>query len=1063
MFLKSIWWTSGDNLVYFDTEKYVDFPFISNHYYEREIVKQFQGLNNVNPLVQLYDLYNYYYDVAYLSVFTVADHLAIPKQHATHLLMELASLGYVYVDLELDQVKFNEKFLNLVDAYKGNNDFDVILFATANNTSTGGYINLNEGKTSLLDIERINLSTKKKVYVFPRDTVIVEKNLDFIFDGELNVGNYEFHGNDYAFNYENFKVVMNGNQQMQYYVPSWQRDKNGKLYFAKVINPIDSLSGELYIDEPTNKSGKLPYTDYPKFNNTRDAYVFYDLPQIKNGVYSRDKLYMKLAPFELDSLTTVSSRDVKFHGVIHSGGIFPEIEHFVKVQRDYSLGFVYETEAEGIKLYDKGIYTQELTLDLKGLNGRGYINYLSSEIESDKIEFYADSLKSKAESFSVNHTVNDSLNTPLGLGNHVSVFWKPAIDSMTISMTKDPFIFYDGNVSLDGDLAFLNNDLTGHGNIRFETAELNSEYYNFYADSINSELLDFKLKENLESPAEVEINKTAGVVDMKKREGRFLLHEEDAFITFVKSKYIAYIDSVVWKMDDKTIELTSTDEEKTPWFVSIDPLQDSLRFQAAEANYNLVTDKLDIAKLLGIEVADAMIFPENNQLEILDNGWMQGFENATVKIGIGTNEHTLENANIEIHSSKNFTGSAEYYYTDIDSIKHPIELTSLYVDTLTHKSIGKGEILAGEEGEEFMLNPYFSFNGNVEVTGASKFLRFQGYSGIQNYCDDIDAGEIPIEGNVDPNNVTVDISNFDNLPEFSFIYNGIYSADSTYSAAFLSTNRDLIDFDFISAKGRITYDEPEACYAIGGDTINGIKQDEVRFYNDECRLGAKGEMKFYNPDKVVELKSYGNIDYDMNAEIIQTQMVLGMNFEFNKLIMDQIRQELETAGSKGVLEEESKIQKLGFSRLLNKPYGGAATSSLGGFGKDLPKELQFSILLSDIELFWKADDNLFLSGNDVGIHDFNGHLINKIFNGKVEIKKRKGGDEITIYFVTQNGKYFYFRYKENVLNFHTNQREIMAEFDKIEDEDRSKEINGIKYRFKKASKLNVRSFQNKYL
>ncbi len=1059
MFLKSISWTSGDNTVYFDTEAHVNIPFISNHYYEREIFKQFQGLNNVNPLVQLYDVYMYSDGYDGLSVEFISDQMGVPRQHTIHLLMELAAMGYVYVDLDLNTVSFSEKFLNLVEAYKGNKDFDVIIFNTVRDKSTKGTISLDDGKASLLEIDRITLSTKNKVYVFPSDTVVVNKNLNLKFNGEVNVGNYEFFGSDYSFDYDEFKVVMNGNQQMQYYVPSWRRNEYGKLYPVKVINPIDSLRGELFIDFPTNKSGRLQYTDYPKFNNTRDAYVFYDLPQIKNGVYTKDQLYVKLAPFELDSLTTISSRNVKFYGSIHSGGIFPDIDYFVKVQKDFSLGFLYDTEIEGLDLFNKGTYRDELTLNLEGLNGRGRISYLSSEIESDNIEFYTDSLKSIAHSFKVDYTVNDTLNTPLGLADNVSVFWKPEADSMTISMLEKPFIFYDGNVSLEGNLAFLGKELTGEGDILFETAEIKSGYYNFYGDSINSNMLDFKLRETLDSPSEVEINNSAGVVDMIKREGRFMLHDDSAYVSFITNKYIAYIDSVVWKMDDKTIELTSTDENKTPWFVTVDPTQDSLRFQAAQASYDLVTDKLDISKLLGIEVADAFVYPENNQLEILDNGWMQGFENAKIKIGIGANEHTLENANIVVHSSKNYSGDAEYYYTDTDSIKHPITLTSLYVDTLSGKSIGRGDILADEE---FMLNPYFSFNGTVEVSGASKYLRFQGYSGIQNYCDDIDAGEIPIEGNVDPNNVKVEITNFDELPEYSFIYNGIYSADSTYSAAFLSTNRDLIDYDFISAKGSITYDEPEACYAIGGDTINGIMQDEVRFYNDECRLGAKGELKLYNPDKVFEIKSYGNIDFDMNAEIIQTQMVLGLNFEFNKIIMDEIRINLQEASSKGVFEEESKIQKLGFSRLMNKPYGGD-TDGLGIFGKDLPKELQFGILLSDIEFFWDADQNLFLSGNEVGVHNFNGNLVNKIFNGKVEIKKRKGGDDITIYIVSQNGKYFYFSFRDNVLNFYTNNRDIMDKFDAIEDEDREKEVNGIKYRFKKASKLKVRSFQNKYI
>jgi len=1057
MFLKSISWKKGDKKVFIETEKYMDVPFVSNNYYERDVFKQFQGLNNVNPLVQLYDVYMYSDQYDYLTINYISQQIGVPKQYVTHMLMELASLGYIYVDLDLERVRFNEKFLNIVEVYKGSKDYDVILFHSPDATSINGSINLDNGKVSLLNVDRINLSTRKKVYVFPSDTVVVSKGLDLRFDGDINVGNYEFHGSDYDFYYDDFKVVMNGNQKMEYYVPNWKREINGKIRYVKVINPIDSLRGELYIDDPANKSGRIKYDDYPKFNNTRDAYVFYDLPEIKNGVYTREKLYVKLAPFELDSLTTVSSRDVKFYGTVHTGGVFSDFEYFVKVQKDFSLGFTYDTDVKGMKIFDKGTYRDELTLDMRGLNGRGRLSYLSSEMESEQIEFFSDSLKSLANTFNVDYRVRGNLNTPKGFVANSTVFWEPKLDSMSISMSEKPFVFYDSTVVLDGHLAFVKNDLVASGKVLFENAEISSNHYNLYGDSISSNLLDFKLRETLDAPSEVEINNSAGIVDMTKREGRFMLNEENAYINFTTSKYIAYIDRVLWKMDGNNIQLNSDEGDLSSWFVSVDPAQDSLRFQAAEATYDLTKDKLEISKVVGIAVADAFINPENDKLEILDNGWMQGFENAKIKIGIGANEHILENANIVVNSSHSLEGDAEYYYLDIDSIKHPIAMTTLYVDSLQGKVIGRGDILADEE---FMLNPYFSFNGIVEVSGKSNFLWFQGYSGIQNYCDGIDAGEIPIEGNVDPFNVKVDINNFDNLSKYSFIYNGIYATMSNYSAAFLSTDRELVNYDFISAKGSVTYNEPDACYAIGGEVVDGVKQDEVRFYNDECRLGASGELKFYNPDKVIEIKSYGNIDFDMNVEEIEAKMVLGINFDFNRLVMDAIRQTLQEAGSKDVLSGDSKIQNFAFSRLVDNA---SEVEKIGNFGEELPKSLQFGILFSELNLSWDSNEKLFLSGDEIGIHSFNGHLINKVFTGKVEIKKRRGGDEITVYFETEDGKYYYFSYRSDVMNFYTNNRKIMDKFDEIDDKDREKEINGIKYRFKKASRLNVRSFQNRYI
>ena len=1058
MYLKTIIWKSGNNVIVFDSEAYIDVPYVSNKYYEREIFKQFQGTNSINPLIKLRDIYDYFDGMNYYSIELIANQMRMPKEYATHLLMELAAMGYVYIEVDLDRVTFSEKFLNLVDAHRRRIDYDIITFNTPEGKPTRGSINLETGEILLLGISRINLSAQKRVYVFPTDSVIIQNNLDFKSNGDINVGNYEFHGSDYYFNYDDFKIVMNGNQQMEYYVPSWRRNRQGKYYFVKVKNPIDSLKGELFIDEPTNKSGRLRFDQYPTFNNTRESYVFYDLPEIKDSIYKRNEVYVKLDPFELDSLNAVSSRNVKFEGTIFTRGIFPDFQYHVNVQPDYSLGFLYDTEIDGFDLYDKGNYKDEITLNMQGLNGRGRISYLSSEFESMNVEFYPDSLQSIASIFTVSDVKEEEINTPSTSVDSVSIFWKPKADSMTISLLHKPFLMYDSTLTLDGKLIFAEKKLTGNGYVSFETAEINSNQYNFYSDYFEGDSLDFDLRENIDSPFEFGIQNAYGKVDMVNRKGEFLLQGEDASVHFIANQYVAYINSIKWNMDDKTIDLKSTNEEQIPWFVSVDTLQDSLRFQAKAASYSLITNELDVSEILGIEVADAMIYPDSLKFAILDNGWMEGLENAEVRIGVDKNEHILEKANIEILSSNQFRGDAEYYYTDIDSIKHPIILNELFVDTLTNTSIARGDILPDDE---FMLNPYFSFNGKVEVSGNSPYLRFKGYSGIQNYCDDIDAGEIPIENNVDPNNVMVEISNFDNLPQYSFVYNGIYSADSTYSAAFLSTDRSLIDYDFISAKGSITYDEPEACYVIGGDVIDGVTQDEVRFYNDECRLGAKGELKFYNPDKVIEIKAYGNIDYDMNAEIIQTQLVLGFNFEFNKLVMDEIRQDLEIAGSKDVFEKESKIQKMAFSRLLNKPYGETESAS-GFFGQELPKELQFNLLLSDMDFFWDADQNLFLSDENVRIHSFNGHLINKIFTGRVEIKKRKGGDEFTIYFVNQSGKYFYFRYRNNVMDFHTNQKQIMERFDAVEDEDRSAEVNGIKYRFKKASRLKVRSFQNKY-
>ena len=1065
MFLNSMTWKKGDKQIVFNTEDYISVPFVSDNYYDESIIDQFQGLNRVNPLVELYNLYMYNQEYDYLTINYIAEHMNMPKSHATHMLMELTSLGYLYTDIDLERVRFPDKFFNLVDAYKGSKDYDAIVFHAPKSTSIHGSINLENGEVSLLNIDRINLSTRKKVSVVPTDTVTINKALNMRFNGSISVGNYKFEGSDYNFNYDDFKIVMNGNQRMQYFVPSWETDSLANPEYVRVINPIDSLRGELYIDDPSNKSGSILYADFPKFNNTRDAYVFYDLPEIKQKYYNRSELYVKLAPFELDSLTTVSSRDVKFYGTIHTS-IFPDFNYFVKVQKDLSLGFSYNTGEDGFSVYNKGVFHDSIRLDTKGLNGEGRLSYLSAEIKTDKIEFYPDSLKSIATNFNIDYNVNDSLNTPKGYAENVSIFWMPSVDSMSIRLIEDStstskrrFVFYDSTIVLDGQLAFIKNNLTASGRILSKTAEISSNHYNLYGDSINSNLLDFKLREASDAPSEVVINNSAGVIDLSKREGRFTLNEDNAYVKFVQSKYIAYTNKAVWKIDDRKFELSSDENDLNSWFVSVDPAQDSLRFQAMKASYSLDEDKLEASEVYGITVADALITPKDNKLEILDNGWMQGFEDAEVKIGIGANEHKLDKANITIRSSHELEGNAIYNYYDVDSLAHPISISSIYVDSLKNKVVGHGDILPKEN---FMLNPHFKFNGDVIVSGESEFLKFKGYSSIKNRCNNVDIGEIPIYSYIDPNNVNIETNNFNNQSQYLTIYNGIYAKNKSYSAAFLSTNRYFINHDFISAKGSLLYDKENSCYKIGGKVVNGIKQDEIIFYNDKCKIEASGELKFYNPDKVIEIKSYGKADYNMRSNKINLDAVLGINFEFNKLVTDEIRHDLQATGSKGASSGETEIQKFGFSRLLNKSYEDYSRQ-YGDFSRKFPEELQFKILFSNLKLSWDPYEKLFLSDDKIEIHSFNGHIVDKAYTGKIEIKRRDDGDEITVYFVTLAGKYYYFNYKANVMNFYTNNLYIMKKFDKISDKRRKKEINGFEYRYKKASKMNVRLFQNKYI
>ena len=77
-----------------------------------------------------------------------------------------------------------------------------------------------------------------------------------------------------------------------------------------------------------------------------------------------------------------------------SGGIFPDFEEKLSIQKDYSLGFIRKTPENGFNIYDQlANYDNEIRLSNEGLKGSGSIEFYTSTAMSDDITFYQTQLE----------------------------------------------------------------------------------------------------------------------------------------------------------------------------------------------------------------------------------------------------------------------------------------------------------------------------------------------------------------------------------------------------------------------------------------------------------------------------------------------------------------------------------------------------------------------------------------------------------------------------------------------------------------------------------------------
>jgi hypothetical protein len=241
---------------------------------------------------------------------------------------------------------------------------------------------------------------------------VVKKNRDFVFNGQIYAGKGRLNlfGKNFFFHYDEFKLDLNEIDSVQFSVPIMpiKKDMYDNEILTEVKTVIEAVTGDLKIDDPSNKSGVRTdsFPGFPIFQSFEDSYAYYDKSSIYNGVYDRDRFSFHLQPFEIDSLDSYTGKGLWFAGTFESAGIFPTFDDTLRLQTDYSLGFTRKTPTDGFVIYGgKGKYHNDIYLSHKGLRGNGNFEYLTAKASADKIFFFPDSTNLYTQEFAITEVV----------------------------------------------------------------------------------------------------------------------------------------------------------------------------------------------------------------------------------------------------------------------------------------------------------------------------------------------------------------------------------------------------------------------------------------------------------------------------------------------------------------------------------------------------------------------------------------------------------------------------------------------------------------------------------
>jgi hypothetical protein len=1009
--------------------------FESVNYFSAERYWGLQGLDKNHPYTGLARYYSKYKT----RVFTATEYAAFIGMSATQVrqqLMQLSYLGIISYDVEQEVVTLRDRLFYYLQAVAGKTDYDVIAFVSNPGAITNASLNLLTSDLKIYGVPSIQLSDSQNVVIFPvNGEVLLKKNRDFEFDGKVSAGKFDFYGKKFAFSYDNFKIKLDNIDSLRIWVTV--RDKAGDMVMVRLRTVIEDITGDLQIDHPENKSGKEQLSKYPVFNSFDYSYVYYNKPSIQSGVYKRENFYFQINPYSIDSLDEFSTQSLRFEGNFTSAGIFPSFDETLNVQPDFSLGFYRQTPAGGFPAYGgKGTYKNTIQLSHKGLRGDGILDYLTTTITSNDFLFFPDSTNAIAQTFDTRKQMS-GIEFPVVNTQNALIHWLPKEDKLLAVSKEIPFNMY-GESTLKGTLSVEPRGLSGGGFMEFQRAQMTADLFEYKANTFTSDSARFDLLTSEEDGFAFRTDNVKAFVDFPARKGRFELNDKEEFIDIPPCQYICSMDLFTWYMDKEEIDLSVswlTEKDKTtpvnsdPFaladsdqngslFISTHPLQDSLQFVASMANYKIRESLITAHNVRTIDVADAAILPGDGMVQIEKKAIMRTLEEAKIVANRDSKFHLLYNASVNIFSRKNYNASATYDYTDELNRKQKIRFEVVAVtDSLTTFATGEIPDTAG-----FMLSPHFVYQGEVRLNAPREYLLFNGSARMNYNCERINNNWLAFNSEINPSEVYIPVSANPLDFEKNKLAAGILmKLDSTHVyTSFLNKPKKYSDITLLGAAGWLTFDNQSREYVIGSrEKIDNPDEPEnmLRLSKEKCQVTGEGKIDPGIYAGQVKIHTAGFAEHDLITDTVDLRLMMILDFYFPVEVLEMMAKAIYGSSDLEPADLTEETFTRGLPILIGKEKSAEAMRNLSMYGeyRRMPSELEKSLVLTNVSLYWDNTNNSWLSYGPITIGNIGKTEINRIVEGKLEFMRTRTNNEFTLYISVDYNKWYYFEYKRNNL------------------------------------------------
>jgi len=1051
--------------------------FRSQNYFDQRYFDGLQFRDAVHPLISIRNTAARHGTT--FSSKAYSEQIKTSLSDARVQLITIAKHGFILFDSERDVAIVQPHLYEAINAAAKRIDFDVIeLNSQVNSPTQNATFDIRTHDLAINGIERFMVSDSQRVIISPKGgEVKMRKNRGMDIDGRINAGRAEFFGQLMRFDYDNFDIELRKVDVLYFYVPTGEIDMMGRPIQRRLTTPIKKIRGNILIDHPDNKSGRKSLKYYPILSSDSISTVDYDSPDIEKGAYKSETFHFAIDPFVRDSLDRINKATLALKGLFISGGIFDDMRQTLRVQPDYSLGFVHEADS-ALPTYKQSDLYAQVRLSNKGLQASGRLEYLTTSIHADDFKLYPDSMNVLNAKELNMRKQKTGIEFPALNAKGSRIHWTPKKETMHI-FNKN-FDMYNGEAKLDGSLLLKPTGLQGKGKIdvKNETAEIGSNDFSFKADKFSAEQSNLQLRAVKDGPYRVmTIDSIRSEIDFESRKGTFVPNNRKNYtlVDFPSNKYAGFVEKMVWDMDDAILNITSVDtlakpvdfkyaypgESKGSRYYSTTKGADSLSFVAPRATLDLTSGVINAEGVNLVKTFDAIVYPGEKKLSVNTNGELELVESKIV-FNDRMKQHTVYDATLKMQGRRQFFGFGKYDYIDETGKAQVIEIEKVLTDRIG-KTFATGVI---PPESKFTLSPFFRYQGNMLLSSDNTYPVFDGVSQIVHECKSLQTEWFKINTPIQPDSIVFKIAD-EPVNQFgSRLYNGLFVTNDSIYPAFFTIRKTPGDRQMVHASGILTYNKDSMTYflapvrkLLNRDTVGNL----IALNRDKCLLSAEGKLSFGVNFGRVKHEVVGRMTHNINNHETTFNVMMSFDFLFDNTLAGMIATGIkETEWLAGV-----DMQRQSYIRGMNELLGVAKSETyrrdaLLGDVQNFPPELNKTIVLSQVNMYWDHSTRSYRSTGRIGVSNLFGHQVNRLVEGMVEITKRSTGDMFDIYLRMDDNNWYYFGYTREQLQVISSDKAFNERLVKMPDKQRRQTDGRPRFTYMIATNTKLETFLRQY-